>query len=30
LMPGFKSGGDEGNMRSMMELLMGKEDRGLL
>lgn len=30
LMPGFKSGGEEGNMRSMMELLMGKEDRGLL
>jgi nucleoside 2-deoxyribosyltransferase len=30
LMPGFKSEGDEGNMRSMMELLMRKEDRGLL
>jgi hypothetical protein len=30
LMPGFKTGGEEGNMKDMMSLLMGKEDKGLL
>ena len=30
LMPGFKNGGEKQNMRDMVELLMKKEDRGLL
>lgn len=30
LMPGFKIGGEEGNMKDMMSLLIGKEDKGLL
>ena len=30
LMPGFKTGGDEGNMREIMQLLMSKEDREVL
>jgi nucleoside 2-deoxyribosyltransferase len=29
LMPGFKTSGEEQNMRDMMSLLMGKEDKGL-